>query len=115
MLNEILVRVEREKAGLFQPGEEQRKRPISEHLDEFRRDLGNKGVTSKQVHTATTQAQYMIEANRWVLLEDINASEAADFLGGLRQAGRSVQTLNHYLKSAKQFTRWLLKDGRIDR
>ena len=27
-------------------------------------------------------------------------------------AGRSVQTRNHYLKSAKSFTRWLVRDRR---
>jgi integrase len=34
------------------------------------------------------------------------------FLGELRQQGRSVQTHNHHLKSIKAFTRWLIRDRR---
>jgi site-specific recombinase XerC len=112
MLNEVLRKVEREKAGLLDPTEEQRKRPLSEHVADFKRYLKNKGVTTKQVHTATAQLQCMIDANKWKLIGDISASGALDFLGGLRKAGNSAQTYDHYLKSAKQFTRWLVRDRR---
>ena len=33
-------------------------------------------------------------------------------MGQLRKKGLSIQTYNHYLKSAKQFTRWLACDNR---
>jgi len=112
MLNEHVRKVEREKAGLVDPTEEQRKRPIAEHVTDFKRYLKNKGVTPKQVHTATTQLQCMIDGNQWKQIGDISASGALDFLGGLREAGKSAQTFNHYLKSAKQFTRWLVRDRR---
>jgi len=112
MLNEVLRKVEREKAGLIDPTEEQRKRPLSEHVADFKRYLKNKGVTPKQVHTASAQLQCMIDGNKWKLIGDISASGALDFLGGLREAGKSAQTYNHYLKSAKQFTRWLVRDRR---
>jgi integrase len=112
MLNELLCKVEREKAGLVDPTDEQRKRPLKEHVTEFKSYLQNKGVTPKQVHTATTQLQCMIDANQWKLIGDISAGGALDFLGGLRDSGKSAQTYNHYLKSAKQFTRWLVRDRR---
>jgi hypothetical protein len=35
-----------------------------------------------------------------------------EFLGRLRRRGLSAQTYNHYLKAAKQFTRWLVRDQR---
>ncbi len=54
----------------------------------------------------------MINANKWKLIGDITATGALDFLGGLRQAGKSAQTYNHYLKAAKQFTRWIVRDRR---
>ena len=47
MLNEIVKRVEREKAGLIDPTEEQRKRPLSVHIKEFEAYLVNKDVTPK--------------------------------------------------------------------
>ena len=34
------------------------------------------------------------------------------FLGQLRHDGLSAQTYNHYLKAAKQFTRWLVRERR---
>ena len=40
----------------------------------------------------------------------INAT--LEFLGQLRRDGLSAQTYNHYLKAAKQFTRWLVRDRR---
>src|SRR5262249_20313044 len=107
MLNEIVRRVEREKAGLVDPTEAQRKRPLKEHLDEFKRYLQNKGVTTKQVHTVCTQIQLMATTKRWKVFGDISATSALEFLGELRDSGRSAQTYNHYLKSVKQFTRWL--------
>ncbi|MCI0423478.1 MAG: hypothetical protein L0312_30385, partial [Acidobacteria bacterium] len=112
MLNEILRKVEREKAGLVDPTEEQRKKPLSEHAADFKRYLKNKGVTPKQVHTANAQVHRMIDANKWKLISDISATGALDFLGDLREGGKSAQTYNHYLKSAKQFARWLMRDRR---
>ena len=49
MLNQIVQRVEREKAGLVDPTDEQRKRPLNEHVREFESDLRNRGVTDKQM------------------------------------------------------------------
>ena len=112
LLNELVRNVEREKAGLVEPTDVQRKRPIKEHLADFKKYLQNKGVTPKQVHTASTQVQRMAETLKWKVVGDISASGALDFLGGLRDAGKSAQTYNHYLKSAKQFTRWLVRDRR---
>ena len=112
MLNEILRTVEREKAGLIDPTEEQRKRPLCDHASDFKRYLKNKDVSPAKVQSATSQLRCMFEANKWKLIGDISASGALDFLGELRDAGKSAQTYNHYLKSAKQFTRWLVRDRR---
>ncbi len=112
MLNQIVKRVEREKAGLVDPTEEQRKRPLADHVKEFKDYLTNKGVTPKQVAESTRQLQKMVHATKWKLIGDISAGGALDFLGGLRREGLSAQTYNHYLKAAKQFTRWLVRDRR---
>ena len=53
MLNELVRQVEREKAGLAEPADIQRKRPLAQHLAEYRTYLQNKGVTPKQALTAT--------------------------------------------------------------
>jgi len=112
MLNQIVQRVERERAGLIDPTEEQRKRPLVEHLREFEAYLRNKGVSDKQVAESTRQLQKIVNDRKWKLLGDISAAGALEFLGRLRREGLSAQTYNHYLKAAKQFTRWLVRDRR---
>ena len=112
MLNQIVQRVEREKAGLVDPTEDQRKRPLTDHLREFKDYLVNKGVTTKQVGESTRQLQKMVDDRRWKFIGDIAAAGALEFLGQLRRDGLSAQTYNHYLKAAKQFTRWLVRDRR---
>lgn len=112
MLNELVKKAERRAAGLIDPTEDQRKRPLNAHVEEFKRHLDNKGVTPKQVYTAVSQLKRMIDASNWKRVGDITGSSALDFLGALRTAGKSAQTYNHYLKSAKQFSRWVLRDRR---
>jgi len=112
MLNEIVKRIEREKAGLIDPTEEQRKRPLADHVREFESYLVNKGVTPKQVRETIAKLKKMIDSRRWRMIGDISASGALEFLGQLRRNGLSAQTHNHYLKAAKQFTRWLVRDQR---
>ena len=113
MLNEIVKRVEREKAGLVDPTEEQRKRPLSVHIKEFESYLTNKDVTPKQKQETITKLKKMVDGRRWKMIADISASGAMDFLGQLRRSkDLSAQTYNHYLKAAKTFCRWLVRDGR---
>jgi integrase len=112
MLNELVRREERIKAGLVDPTDAQRQRPLKEHLAEYRRYLENRGVTPKQVWESTRQIQKMAEGCKWKFIGQITADSALHFLGGLRRKGRSAQTYNHYLKSVKSFTRWMVRDRR---
>ena len=81
-------------------------------MAEYRKFLQNKGVTPKQALTAHNQVQKMLTDCKWRWVRDISATGALEFLADLQRAGRSVQTRNHYLKSAKSFTRWLVRDRR---
>jgi hypothetical protein len=112
MLTQIVQRVEREKAGLVDPTEEQRKRPLVDHLREFQSYLRNKGVSENQVGQNLSKLRKMVAARKWRLIGDISASGALEFLGQLRRDGLSAQTYNNYLTAVKQFTRWLVRDRR---
>jgi site-specific recombinase XerD len=112
MLTQIVQRVEREKAGLVDPTEEQRKRPLADHLREFQSYLRNKGVSENQVAQNLSKLRKMVAGRKWRLIGDISASGALEFLGQLRRDGRSAQTYNNYLTATKQFTRWLVRDRR---
>ena len=58
------------------------------------------------------QIEKIIAGCKWWMIGDVSATDALEFLGQLRRDGRSAQTYNHYLKSAKSFTRWLVRDQR---
>jgi integrase len=110
MLRDLERKTERELAGLIDPTEEQRKRPLKQHLEEYLKYQRNRGVTAKQLVTLRGQIQKVIDAGRWRLIGDITATSVMAFLGDLKSQGRSAQTMNHYLKSVKSFTAWLVRN-----
>jgi len=112
MLNQLVQRVERERAGLVDPTDDQRRRPLSEHVKEFLSYLVNRGVGEQLVLETLQKLQTMIEHRKWRRIDDITATGALVFLGQLKHDGLSAQTYNHYLKAAKQFTRWLVRERR---
>ncbi len=57
MLNELVRRVELERAGRLDPFEDHLKRPLAAHLDAFEKYLIDKGVSEKQVYTAKSQLE----------------------------------------------------------
>ena len=114
MLNELVRKVERERAGLIDPVEEHQKRPLLKHLAEFTGYLTNKGVSARRVFETTRKLERAISDRKWKLLRDIDAVSTLEFLGQLRRRdGLSAQTYNHYLTTIKQFTRWLARERRI--
>jgi integrase/recombinase XerD len=112
MLDKIVRQVEREKAGLVDPTDAQRKRPLAEHIREYEAYLANKAVTEKQKKETISKLKKMAAARRWKFIADITAGSTLEYLGDLRSDGLSLQTYNHYLKAAKSFTRWLVRDRR---
>lgn len=112
MLHQIIKRMEREKAGLIDPTEEQRKRLLPDHLKEFEGFLRNKGVSEKQVGANLSKLRKVVADRKWRMIGDISSSGTLEYLGQLRRNGLSAQTYNNYLTAIKQFTRWLVRDRR---
>jgi len=115
MLQELIHKVERQKAGLHDPIEEQMCRPLDEHLTDFVTYLRAKDVTERHVGETVMQIRKIVETGRWRTAGDIEAGGVAKFLSAFRAKGRAAQTYNHYLKSIKHFTGWLEREGRIVR
>ena len=90
MLNDRICKVERIKAGLIDPGDEQRKRPMREHLADFKRYLTNKGITIKQVTESTKRIQKIVDSRKLKLLSDLSADAVVEFLSELREKGKSA-------------------------
>jgi integrase len=114
MLNSLVRRAEREKAGLIDPAEEQLKKALSSHIDEYESYLKSKGNTRSH-YFKTAQRIRAITADRgFKRINDISASQVQECLSDLRQDGLGVSTSNHYLRAIKGFTRWLQRDRRTN-
>jgi len=88
------------------------KRPLSAHLADWTASLTAKGVTPMHVETVKARARALLARCKAERLKDLSASKVQAVLGELRSDGKSVQTVHHYLRAVKQFSRWLYRDGR---
>lgn len=114
LLNEHVRKVERRVAGLEDPFEKHRKRPLKEHLADFRKHLENKGSTKDYVNSTHQRAKDVLAGCKFTLIDHVSASRVLEFLAGLRKRGKSVASSNHYLRAMKMLTRWLLRDRRTN-
>lgn len=106
-LAEIEKRVEREQAGLIDTHLEQVKRPLIEHLDEWKDSLNERRITEKRRVEMDRRIRILVETAGWSRLTDITETSARKALNGL---GVSIQTWNHYLQHLKQFVRWCVPE-----
>jgi len=87
-------------------------RRLDEHLAEFETWLAGKGVTKGHVATVKARASRIIELASADRISELSLSRVQEALRELRSEGRSLQTLTHYVRCNKEFSRWLVKDGR---
>jgi len=112
MLNEVVRKSERRAAGLADPFEEHRRKPLTQHLEDFSTYLVNKGSTPDHVKLTKQRAESIIRRCKFQRIEDINAGRVQEALAQFRAEGRGVASSNHYLRAIKMFTRWLVRDRR---
>ena len=101
-----------EHAGLVNPFDEHHKRPLTEHIDDFEKQLRDKGATDKHAKLVSLRARRVVieqGLRTWLELSD---STVTAFIGKLRREGIGVQTRNFYLQAIKQFARWMVVDRR---
>ncbi len=112
MLNELVKKVELEKAGRLDPFEAHAKRPLGEHVSDFKQFLTDKGNTDTYVRTTIQRVESVVDSCGFARINDVSSSQVQSFLSGLRQSGRSLASSNHYLRAIKMFSRWLHRDRR---
>jgi integrase/recombinase XerD len=113
MLNELVIKAERRAAGKIDPFEDHAKRPLKEHVDDFADHQRSKGNTKQHVGEIATKVRKIVTGCKWTFTRDITASASQRHLAEMRDGGLSVQTSNYYLRAIKQFTRWLVRDRRM--
>ncbi len=115
LLAELERKAAHQKSGLLSPFEEHGIRPLLEHLEDFRQSLEDAGNTAAHCKLVFVRAKTVIENSGFRYIRDISSSKVQKCLANLRKVEkRSQQTINHYLRAIKQFTRWLVRDRRTE-
>jgi integrase len=135
MLNELVNKAERQKAGRVDVFEPHFNRPLSEHLNAYEQALRAKGDGADHVTLSVARIRAVLDGCQFMRLSDLSASAVATFLADARRTGLtvidckgrckvdangkpkrraiSIATSNHYLTAFKGFCRWLVKDRRM--
>lgn len=96
--------------------------PLSGHLDDWKAALLAKGNTARHAELVAGRARSAFKACGFKFWTDISAGQFQSHLAELRAdrkssdgslvKGISAQTSNFYLQAAKQFCKWMVRDGR---
>lgn len=88
MLAALIDKVRRQRLGLDDPQEErfaaQRRRPLAEHLDDYRRDLIGRNNCPAHVQKTVSQCKAVLEGCNFSRIEDVEESAVVELLAGLR-------------------------------
>jgi integrase len=110
-------RVALRREGLIDPTAESHAnheaKPLSSHLDDFRKALADKGNTNKHIDLFVARARRVVDIAKQDRLSDLTASRVQAALAALRGEGRSLATCNHHRAAIRGFSRWLWRDGRL--
>ncbi len=91
---------------------EQRRRPVSQHVNEYLATLRSRASNAEYVKQTEAEISWLIGQCGFGFICDISSSAILTALDKLSAAGRSARTWNSYLRSIKSFTRWLVNDRR---
>jgi integrase/recombinase XerC len=85
LLNELVKKAEMARAGICDPYEAHRKRPLAEHLDDFRREMESKGDDPRHVSITISRLRALLSGCGFVFMADTSASRVMDWLANLRR------------------------------
>ena len=117
---ELAVKLEKRarkiKNGEIDPKDEayrdHEKTPLTNHLEDFQRSVQGKGATAKHVHMVNQRARRLLDLGKMKRISELSLSKALEAVQALREEGLSQQSINHHIRAAKGFSRWLWSDGR---
>jgi integrase len=93
---------------------------LAAHLDDFEAAILARGKTAKHAELVTKRARTLFEGCGFKLWSDVQGAKVETHLAALRESrddepGISAQTSNFYLAAAKQFGKWMVREGRATR
>ena len=115
MLNELVRQVERRQAGLYDPYEEHRNKPLSEHLDEYERSLRAKGNTEKHAKQTVNRLRRLSAGCQFTRLNHLDPTRVETWLDEQQSTKKrfSAQTRNFYRDAVVYFLNWCVERQRI--
>lgn len=106
--------VKEERAGILTKKFKQHEKPLAEHITDFEKSLEDRETGQDQRQLVIGRLKRAFEASGFKSLGDLNAITLQGQLAKLRKDGLSQQTIKHHVKHAKQFTKFLIEDDRIE-
>ena len=100
------------KAGVVDRFKEHRRRPLAEHLSEYKANMLHRGTTGKQARLVHKRVKAIIDGCGFMYINDISPSKMQRYLADRRQGGLSIRTSNFYVQAMKQFCQWMVADNR---
>ena len=85
MLADLVRQAEKSAAGLIDPHAKHRKRPLTQHLEDYLATLRAEGVTAKQVELKGGRIRRVLAGCRAVYPGDLSASVVQQYLGTLQE------------------------------
>ncbi len=90
------------------------RRPIGEHLEDYRKFLAAKGNIENHVQQSVNRIQSLLEGCGIRKLAELKGASVSNWLAGQRSEGTmSIQTSNYYLSAVKGFAQWLVREQRL--
>jgi hypothetical protein len=113
---ELERKAEHEESGLIDRYVEHRKRPLSEHVQDWRKSLLDRGATRDYAELSVSRVSRLLRGVGARFWPELDANRVSAFLASLREDGPngtlSIESTNHYLRRVKQFARWMVKSQR---
>ncbi len=113
MLNDLLKKIENEKAGIRDEYSDSHNLLLDNLLDSYSQHQLDRGTTSKQAEQARRRCEMVLKGCLFVRLRDLCQPSTERWLAGRRTApkasgGFGPQTHNHYVTALKAFGNWLV-------
>lgn len=116
MLNDLLTKVEREKAGIVDETVSEMMKPLCVHIDDFEEHLRSRNNTAFHNRQKINHIKAAARFCKWCDARSLKVYDVERFLNNLRdKGGRGIETLNHYIRDLKSFGTWLYDNDRITR
>ncbi|MHC4133319.1 MAG: tyrosine-type recombinase/integrase, partial [Planctomycetota bacterium] len=124
---------EQAQVGIIDKYKEHRKRPLAEHLEDFKNAMLSEGSTEKHAVLQYNRIKRVFDTCGFTIFDDISASKVQSSISKLRKQVEVVETKgkiktkkirdlgeisktskNYYLKAVKHFCCWMVQDRRTN-